>query len=425
MVLHGFGQILAVTARIQCRTEQVGQPGQQVGANLLLLFKRHIAQLHYKRHPQAQILLAHERHDGGFVAAAGKVHADKAVPCLVQAVQQRLQAARKPVGHFGGAAVFRLQGEVVCLAVPQHGGIRRHTALNQRAVKPLAAAVFGDAVQLFRRVLAVAGADFRHPCALGFGRPLFAQAQADALVQAVRQRIVKGNAVDGIRFFARAAVVNQLIKRVVHAVMRGNDVDLAAPHQQGHRRFEQLRQIVMERGLVQNHTPLFTAQVVRARRQGGDAEAAGKTDDERQYCLLVVAIDKHFFALFHLACRQAVKLGPVAAVVDKFKRHVFVVADVPHIHAVCLRRQKCTVRRFAPRKADTARFFAHFDGVGVGNPALLIRQKHHRGAVGRHHVAIPKICLRMCSAVSSDSPPFFTARATSSAAACALARVLA
>ena len=58
LVLHRFGEILPVAARVQSRAEQVGQACQQIGTDLLLLFKRHIAQFQDKRRVEIKILLA-------------------------------------------------------------------------------------------------------------------------------------------------------------------------------------------------------------------------------------------------------------------------------------------------------------------------------------------------------------------------------
>ena len=72
-------------------------------------------------------------------------------------------------------------------------------------------------------------------------------------------RFVKGNAVDGIRFFPCTHIVNQLVERVVYAVMRRDDMHLAAPHQQGHCRFKQFAELFVERCFINNHAALFTA----------------------------------------------------------------------------------------------------------------------------------------------------------------------
>ena len=108
---------------------------------------------------------------------------------------------------------------------------------------------------------------------------------------------------------------------------------LSAPHQQGHCGFEQLGELLVEGGFVDDYAALFAAQVAGAAGQGGNAPAGSEADNKGQYGFFVVALDKHFFGFFDFTGGQVVKLRPVGAVADKFERHVFVVADIPGIHA--------------------------------------------------------------------------------------------
>ena len=121
-----------------------------------------------------------------------------------------MQCAGNPVGHFGGADMLGQQAEGVGLVVTDNGRIRTQAALNQSAVEPFAAAVFGNTVQLFAGIFAVEIADFFAPGGFAFGCPLFTQTQADAAVQALLYRFIKCDAVDGVRFFTGANIGKQL-----------------------------------------------------------------------------------------------------------------------------------------------------------------------------------------------------------------------
>ena len=96
-----------------------------------------------------------------------------------------MQGVGYPVRHFGSAARLGQEAELIALVVSDNRRIRTHTALNQGSVEPFAAAVFRDAVQLFAGIFTVEIADFLAPRGFAVCRPLFAQAQANAAVEAV------------------------------------------------------------------------------------------------------------------------------------------------------------------------------------------------------------------------------------------------
>ena len=62
--------------------------------------------------------------------------------------------------------------------------------------------------------------------------------------------------------------------------MGGHDNDPTAPHQQRHRRFQNLFQVIHERGFIQDHQTLLAAQRSGDGRQGDDFEAGRKLDPE-------------------------------------------------------------------------------------------------------------------------------------------------
>ena len=161
-------------------------------------------------------------------------------------------------------------------------------------------------------------------------------------------RFIKWDAVDGIRLFTGANIGNQLIKRVVHAIVGADDVYLTAPHQQCHGGFKQFAELVVEGGFVNNHAALFTAQVGGTAGQCGDAPAGSKADNEGQNGLFVIALNKHFLCFGDFTRSEVVKLCPVGTVADKFQCHVFVVADIPGIHAATGCGQQGGVGGLAP-----------------------------------------------------------------------------
>ena len=84
---------------------------------------------------------------------------------------------------------------------------------------------------------------------------------ADAAVEAVGNGLVEGGAVQGVGFAPGADVLAELVEGVVNAVVGGDDAHFAAPDEQRHRRFQELVELVMEGGFVEDNQPLFAAQV--------------------------------------------------------------------------------------------------------------------------------------------------------------------
>ena len=70
----------------------------------------------------------------------------------------------------------------------------------------------------------------------------------------------------GVGFAPATDVLAELVEGVIDAVVRADDGDLAAPHEQRHRRLEQLIKLLVECGLVDDDVALFAAQVGGARR---------------------------------------------------------------------------------------------------------------------------------------------------------------
>ena len=141
----------------------------------------------------------------------------------------------------------------------------------------------------------------------------------------------------GIGFAPSADVLTKLIEGVIDAVVRADDGNLAAPHEQRHRRLEQLIKLLVEGGFVDDDVALFAAQVGGARRQGGDAVARRAADDKGED--VFVAVVEDFFA--DRLGDQLVMANPVGAVADKFFGHILVVADIPDVHAGGSRRYQC------------------------------------------------------------------------------------
>ena len=141
----------------------------------------------------------------------------------------------------------------------------------------------------------------------------------------------------GVGFAPSADVLTKLIEGVIDAVVRADDGNLAAPHEQRHRRFQKLVELLVESSLVDDDVALFAAQVGGARRQGGDAVARRAADDKGED--VFVAVVEDFFA--DRLGDQLVMANPVGAVADKFFGHILVVADIPDVHAGGSRRHQC------------------------------------------------------------------------------------
>ena len=141
----------------------------------------------------------------------------------------------------------------------------------------------------------------------------------------------------GVGFASAADILAELVEGVIDAVVRADDGDLAAPHEQRHCRLEQLVELLVEGSLVDDDVALFAAQVGGARRQGGDAVARRAADDEGEDVLVTVV---EYLLAYRLG-DQLVMANPVGAVADKFFGHVLVVADVPDVHAGGGRRHQC------------------------------------------------------------------------------------
>ena len=165
---------------------------------------------------------------------------------------------------------------------------------------------------------------------------------------------------------------NKLIERVFRAVVRGNDNDLPAPHEQGQGGLQKFRQVFHKGRLVNDDAPLFAAQVGRPVRQGKDLVSARKVDTERLDFPLVPVLE-HVFV--DLPGHDLQLFGPFGAGVDIFPRHVLVERDIQHVHTGPPGggRLQNIVQRLRPGQADTAGLFHHLDLRTVFQPAFLIR----------------------------------------------------
>jgi len=113
----------------------------------------------------------------------------------------------------------------------------------------------------------------------------------------------------------------------------GNDADPAAPDEHGQGRLEQPRQIVVERGLIDDDFPLFAPQIGGPGGEADDLETRGELDPEGEDVLAVPAlVGQHH--LFDLRRHPMELPGPARRVLDIFPGHILVIADVPRVHAV-------------------------------------------------------------------------------------------
>jgi hypothetical protein len=82
-------------------------------------------------------------------------------------------------------------------------------------------------------------------------------------------------------------VFDQLVERVLHAVVGGDDAHPAAPDEHGQRRLEQLVELVVEGRLVDHDRALAAARVGGPAGERHDAKARGREADREGLDVLV------------------------------------------------------------------------------------------------------------------------------------------
>ena len=256
----------------------------------------------------------------------------------------------------------------------QHGG-RFHARFNHGRGQIGSRRLPGNAEKLFVRAVAIGFDKIGTPCRFCLRRPGLFRHPADTAVQTGGKRVVQRDAVKTVRKVPGPHVLDKFIERVVRSVMRRNDDDLPAPHEQSKRGFEQLRQVFHKGCFVYDDAALFAAQVGGAIGERENLVPAGEVDTERLDFPLVPVPEN---ILVHLSGHDLQLFRPFRAGVDIFPRHVLVERNIPHVHTVTPGRGgfQHVVQRLRPGQTDTAGFFHHLDRRFVPQPRFLIRQQH-------------------------------------------------
>src|ERR1700723_2289963 len=143
-----------------------------------------------------------------------------------------------------------------------------------------------------------------------------------------------------------------------------------APHGERERRLQQARQIFMERRLVDNGASVLAAQVRRARRQ---CDNFVPRREANSICEDVAALVVQRYFLDRRRCAIEA-LGPTRRGLDKFERHVLVVADIPTVNSrpPAGRSPQRPICSLGPRDPDTPRLLTDLDLRLIGEPPPLI-----------------------------------------------------
>ncbi len=122
-------------------------------------------------------------------------------------------------------------------------------------------------------------------------------------------------------------LLDQIVERIVLAIVGGEDRYRAAPHQKRERRLHQLREIIDKGGFVQDDAPLFGTQGSGFGGQPPDVEAGGKADAvDRDVAVFVPQNDFLGFIRHHVE-----DFCPEGAVADEGLGHLFVIGEIKSV----------------------------------------------------------------------------------------------
>ena len=186
---------------------------------------------------------------------------------------------------------------------------------------------------------------------------------------------------DGIRFTARSAVVDELVKQVIDAVMGTDQPHLGAPHGQRHGGLQHLGQSVVECGLVDGHIALHPPQVGGVAGERLHLETRGEIDHEGEDRLILV-VGEHL--LLDLTGCLVVRLGPHRHCIDKLAGHLLVAAHIEVVATASrfgLGGRQGSVGRLRPGGTGAAALLGNLERALVGNPDALVWQQHLVGVV--------------------------------------------
>ncbi len=402
----GFGEAGADPGGVRPAADETGKAPDDRVADLLLLLERHFRKLDHERDDAAHGPGDLHRADYGKVAVPADVEAEARLQGRIQRrAHDRLELGFDPALHLGLANVLRQHGEAVGEGEAQHGRIV-HPRFDQRPGQPGAGALRRDAVELFVGGVAIVSDQLLAPVRFLLRRPfavLVSIDQAHALEQAVAQRLVQVEADQAIADAAGADIGDGLVERVVCAVVGRDHQDLAAPHQEGHGRLQQLAEIVDEGGLVEDRKALAAAQRTRLGRERDDREARGEVDLEGLDPVIGAIVEQR---LTDLAADMLEHARPVRGRVDELLRHVVRGAHVERVHAAVAARRGRTqhgVRRRPPGGAGAA-------GLLDEDDVVLLAGDRDGALVAEQRRGLAPVCRRGAPLFRPDGDPGVTAR---------------
>ena len=248
-----------------------------------------------------------------------------------------------------------------------------------RDVRP--GAVPGNNEKLLVRIFPVEGYDVLAPFVLRFRAPFLALYKADSAVQPIRKRIVEGNLDQPVGLVSFPYFFTQQVERVGVAVMRRDDHDFAAPHEERQRRLHDLAELIMESRLVEDDHALTPAKRTRAGRERHDL-IAGSENDAVGEDVVRGAVGLRILeqAFFDFTGGLGERLRPHGRRIDELAGHVEAVPEIERIHPSGGTRRsgkKHGGGGDAPRQTDAAALFDdhHRKLHNRGHGPLLVRQK--------------------------------------------------
>lgn len=196
-----------------------------------------------------------------------------------------------------------------------------------RDVRP--GAVPGNDEKFLVRVFPIKGDNIFPPCAFRFWAPLLPLREADSAVQPVSERIVKCDFDKLIRFVSLPYFFTQQVKRVGVPVMRRDDHDLAAPHEERQRRLHDLAKLIMESRFVEDDHALTPTKRTGAGGERNDFITGSENDavgeDVVRGTVGLRILEKAFL---NLARRRGERLRPHRRRVDELAGHVEAVPEI-------------------------------------------------------------------------------------------------
>ncbi len=260
-----LGDLHAETARVERCAAETRQAIYDVPEYLPLLLEGHAPKLDDEGNTRLHVAKQNQRQKCRQVADARKVTTEIAghVSQLAQTIKLGLQVLLAPIPDLALANFLGSEGELGLALITKHRPAFAHASLDQLAREECAATVLRHAIELFLCVVTIEGPDLLSPFGLPFLRMFNAQAQTDAVIEPLGQRVIKRRTVHGVRFAPRTTVLQRGVEFVVIAVVRRQDPKATAPDQEGERSLEKTRRVGVKGELVEDNIALLASQVAR------------------------------------------------------------------------------------------------------------------------------------------------------------------